>query len=337
MTATHSPFVLPNLDISSFIRDMAGFAIIKDLHSNYLNANLNTVNEFGLKNSDHLLGYSDLTIPHPLSHNGQFYRNLDLEVIQTGEPMKGICTFPFHGSIRPYHFKKSILKDTYGNKIGTYSHAEECSDPSIIQFIQYLIAEHPFTFNQTNKPNSFILNKEYRGIKLSPLEAHCLFYLIRKKTKSDIANILHLPLKTINSYIENIKIQLNANTMRDIVEIAILNGYLNNVPPGIVQPSYPIQQQLKLINNNQVMHLEGRLLSTHFHSNKPVKFTHREMDCANLLLKGYRIKEMAAIMHVSPRTIETHINNLKIKLSCRDKIELIIKLKDIFNANHPTH
>ncbi len=299
--------VLPNLDINSFIRDMPGFAIIKDLQSNYLNANLNTIHEFGLKSSDNLYGYSDLTIPHPLSQNGQVYRNLDLEVITTGEPMRGICTFPFQGSIRPYRFRKSILKDINGNSIATYSHAEECNDPVLIQFIQNLIENDPVKFNRKNMSNSFILNKEYRGITLSPSESNCLFYLIRRKTKSDIAKLLNLPVKIISVYIETIKNQLNVAHIRDILDISIIKGFVNIVPPGI------------FTNHFQAINREAM--------NVPVKLTRREFDCAKLLITGRRIKEIAEIIHLSPRTIETHINNLKMKFDCRDKVELIIKLR----------
>lgn len=246
---THSSFSIPNLDISSFIRDMPGFVMIKDLNSNYLNANSNTLNEFGFKNPDHLYGYSDLTIPHPLSQNGQLYRNLDMEVIQTGELMKGICTFPFQGSIRPYYFRKSILKDINGNGIATFSHAEECIDPILIKFIHNLIVDYPFKF-QISTPNSFILNKEFRGIKLSSLESNCLFYLIRRKTKLEIAKILNLPVNTIKItsklwilLVKNFRLKFleylhlnNANVLRSqlfhqFVLVAVLSLNLN-IPLG---------------------------------------------------------------------------------------------------------
>lgn len=64
-------------------------------------------------------------------------------------------------------------------------------------------------------------------------------------------------------------------------------------------------------------------------SNQYIHLTNREIDCANLVLIGMKVKEIALKLNLSPRTIETHINNLKLKLNCRDKIELTIKLKEL--------
>ena len=334
MALTHPTFVMPNLDISSFIRDMPGFAIIKDLHSNYLSANFNTVKEFGLKNPELLYGYSDLTIPHPLSESGQLYRNLDLEVITTGEPMKGICTFPFQGSIRPYHFRKSILKDMSGNSIATYSHAEVCNDLILIQFIESLIVNDPLKLNRIDIPNSFVLNREYPGIKLSALESNCLFYLIRRKSKYEISKLLNLSLKVTCFYIENIKNQLKANNIGDILDIAIIKGLINYVPPSIYNQLYSASNNFLSLKNLPTINPEEEVVDTNAKLNKQIKFTNRELDCAKLLIKGCRIKEIASIYNLSPRTVETHLNNLKIKLGCRDKVELTIKFKNMVNSKN---
>jgi DNA-binding CsgD family transcriptional regulator len=44
--------------------------------------------------------------------------------------------------------------------------------------------------------------------------------------------------------------------------------------------------------------------------------TSRELVCAKLLITGATMKEIAQQLGVSPRTIETHINNMKAKLNC---------------------
>ncbi len=51
--------------------------------------------------------------------------------------------------------------------------------------------------------------------------------------------------------------------------------------------------------------------------------TFREAQCAYYLYQGKTIRKVAAILNVSSRTVETHVNNLKIKIGCRKKSDLI--------------
>lgn len=57
----------------------------------------------------------------------------------------------------------------------------------------------------------------------------------------------------------------------------------------------------------------------------------RQKDCATLLLKGMQYKEIAQMLNISSRTVETHINYLKRKLNCSNKIELILQLSIYLN------
>jgi DNA-binding CsgD family transcriptional regulator len=52
-------------------------------------------------------------------------------------------------------------------------------------------------------------------------------------------------------------------------------------------------------------------------------FTKREAECMVLLLKGKTISSVANILNLSPRTVEYYIKNMKSKLGCRTKFELV--------------
>lgn len=54
--------------------------------------------------------------------------------------------------------------------------------------------------------------------------------------------------------------------------------------------------------------------------------TKMQQACASLLLKGYTAKAIGHELNISSRTVEVHINNIKEKLACHTKTELILKL-----------
>lgn len=56
------------------------------------------------------------------------------------------------------------------------------------------------------------------------------------------------------------------------------------------------------------------------------QLTMREHQCIQYLLQGLSNKDIAAKLCLSPRTVEAYLDNIKTKLYCKNKIELIIKL-----------
>ena len=52
------------------------------------------------------------------------------------------------------------------------------------------------------------------------------------------------------------------------------------------------------------------------------KLTHRELECIQWLIKGKSASEIALILGVTKRTIETHIENIKSKVNCYKQFQL---------------
>jgi DNA-binding CsgD family transcriptional regulator len=57
--------------------------------------------------------------------------------------------------------------------------------------------------------------------------------------------------------------------------------------------------------------------------------TQRELDCMLGFLNGETITQVADQLNLSPRTVEFYLNNMKRKLKCRTKAELIVKFDQL--------
>ena len=65
-----------------------------------------------------------------------------------------------------------------------------------------------------------------------------------------------------------------------------------------------------------------------FDNNKdPVMLSRREREVVGYLREGMTAKQTASKMHVSTRTVEFHLNNIKDKVGCRTKLELLSRVQ----------
>lgn len=78
-------------------------------------------------------------------------------------------------------------------------------------------------------------------------------------------------------------------------------------------------------NSKRNMSVEARSLVAYGLGSKygSAYFTKREAECMVLLLKGKTINSVANILKLSPRTVEYYVKNMKSKLGCRTKFELV--------------
>lgn len=67
--------------------------------------------------------------------------------------------------------------------------------------------------------------------------------------------------------------------------------------------------------------------------NEHMKLTDRQHQCISLLLQGKTNNQVAEALKLSPRTIESYIENIKNKLGCNSKSMLIEKILDLGLVN----
>lgn len=71
--------------------------------------------------------------------------------------------------------------------------------------------------------------------------------------------------------------------------------------------------------------LPGKIINQNY-------FTERETEVLYHLVRGNTMKSMGRILNLSPRTIEHHLNNIKLKLKVSSKSDVIEKVIDMFFA-----
>lgn len=117
----------------------------------------------------------------------------------------------------------------------------------------------------------------------------------------------------------------------DIYNTDILNYYLNNIDALEKFSLLFDEQAANLINQSKInkLTLPNSMLSTFSgiktkNTVNPI-LSKQQTECLRWLIKGMTAKQIAKSMNLSPRTIESYIENIKCKFNCTSRIDLIVK------------
>lgn len=91
-----------------------------------------------------------------------------------------------------------------------------------------------------------------------------------------------------------------------------------NTSPSLPPDNFP-QNKPKSKNS------ESYFLGTNFPG---IYLTQREAECMLNFLEERTVSEAALILNLSPRTVEFYLKNMKVKLECKTKSELVHKVRE---------
>ena len=97
----------------------------------------------------------------------------------------------------------------------------------------------------------------------------------------------------------------------------------------IIQPWRKVAEE-----KSEVSHDTSSLHTKEFHPTSIIGsyLTKREKQVAEYLIEGQTAKQIAKILELSPRTIESYIVNLKNKLACNRQTDLVSKLLELASS-----
>lgn len=188
----------------------------KDKDGKYLSVNQSCLSIFQQSSDKNIIGFTDFDFFS--SSCSQEFRNNDNKVILTEKPVVIVERNKFikRENEQYYLSHKMPLRSRTGKVIGILGQSIQYaqSDISLITSIFYDFHRLPIGFADLHAINH--LRVKYQ---LTKRQAECVFHLAMGKTKKEIAQYLHLSVRTIETYWNQIKDKLNCNNRSHLIEI----------------------------------------------------------------------------------------------------------------------
>jgi DNA-binding CsgD family transcriptional regulator len=217
------------------LQQIPGCVAWKDKDLKYRGANKNLLASMKLRHLEELLGLADheLLLNTP-QLNAQF-RQQDLLAL-SGHSLEIIHDLENFQDNTTYFLKKAPLRDEQNQIIGLIYHCTAWSQPNLLTSLRRIDQKYQAA---ANVPAYYNLETYHNPAELSKRELECLFLQLRGKTVKQIAEILDLSKRTVESYIDNLKAKLGCQNKAELLVAAMLKGYQHHVPKSLLQLNLP--------------------------------------------------------------------------------------------------
>lgn len=176
-------------------------------------------------------------------------------------------------------------------------------------FYKKEIAEHILNHNTDVIHREEVLSQEEWIVDITTKEKKCL-----TSTKTTLYDDEGKPIGIVG-------VSIDITDHKDAEQLGV--GIKVNIEEKIKNTFASLAEQ-----NEALMKRFGKLANF---SHTPLKsiqlpheqLTHRQKECLYLILQGFSAKMIAQKLNLSPRTVETHIEAIKIRLGCFRKTEII--------------
>lgn len=222
--------------MSVFLQNIPFVIAIKDLNSNYIKVSQYTEHKLGI-NIKALIGRADDGTPwecyaeqfrkHDLLAQENNYCDV-FEIVPLGQD-----------KVMTSRAMRSAITNDSGEVLGVINQIEVLKiHTELTHALEALRDIDQHSTELSNDCPLFYQVQEYpQNLQFTVRESECLFLLIRGKTAKEIGLFLNISPRTVESYIENIKIKCNVSKRSDIITKAIELGIVDIVPKQTISLS----------------------------------------------------------------------------------------------------
>lgn len=241
------------------------------------------------------------------------------------------------------YFKEKFLEVTNMQKINemslptvsreSFQQHKENIDRSLFGYFKRVFTRRKLS----SVPKTQIIDKKL----FLNLEVEILKHLSQGKNLEEIADFLKLSKPIIEDVLNKVKSKVGVHSKSKLIDLYRKN-FKVEIPLSrsshftYFRTPLPIASKESLIQNTEntiqstsnIHNSTSTSIALHQGINS-INLSKREIECLLLLSRGKKIKEIARYLGISPRTVESYLENLKCKLNVYTRSELI----DLYYAN----
>jgi len=229
---------MPNLLQPSFSEDIfsqvPGAFVWKDLDSTFLGANAEYAQLFGFKSKEEVIGKTDHDLQCKAAEHADRFRALDQTVLQSQKIIKALEIHKYADGIKVYLTTRQALKNPDNSLRGTICHGIELNNQLYAEIGTMLLRFNPIADRCSDKEGSYSIGGKYAEAFLSRRESEILFFLLRGKSAKAIACLLKISFRTVEKYVENLKIKFLCKNKADLISYAIETGFIYSIPNSLL-------------------------------------------------------------------------------------------------------
>lgn len=217
------------------LNQMPGSILVVDQKYNIVWANDKASDELGFKSPFNIYGkrYADFNCK--ASENAEIYESNDCWVFTHRKKFSFLSFLEFSDGWKLTLGEKSHLVNDEEELLGLIAYWTDITNFSLIDLSRFLVNLDAKTHGKVKKQFVYTIECENSNpYRLSQRQLECLFFLLRGKSSKEIGKILNLSPRTIESYIDEIKLKMGCSIKSQVIEKAFVEGLFNMIPESFI-------------------------------------------------------------------------------------------------------
>lgn len=219
--------IIHDSGFQALLAQQQGMIFYKNHDHVYTAASDFTARLCGFASATQFHGHNDYELRCPATESAESFRAEDRQVFQSGNTLTSLQLNQYaDGRTHIFMLKKSPVRDAAGNLVGLCGFGSEIINPETCHALFRLAT-------QTARMQTHSLAIVDLYGQLSARESQVLFYFMRGFTNKETGLYMQLSPRTVETYIQRIKLKFKCATRSELHDTCLQNGLIYSIPQSI--------------------------------------------------------------------------------------------------------